>query len=72
MAVFNSRASSGGSYSEQAQVSKWNQGFKKGPFFTTPMVSEPIVFKDALDPLVRQARQEGPTEGSKCTDPHKV
>lgn len=64
--------SGAGSYSEDAQVSKWKGGFGKSQFYNRPMVSEPIVFVDALDPMVKKVRQEGPTQGTKTTDPHKV
>lgn len=67
--MFN-KSGSGEGYSEMALQSKWKQGFGKGPFYTKPMVSEPITFVNGLDPAVKTVRQEGPTKGTKTTKPN--
>lgn len=67
--MFNKSGSAEG-YSEMGLQSKWKSGFGKGPFYTKPMVSEPIVFVDALDAGVKAVRQEGPTKGTKITKPN--
>ena len=57
-------------FNEETQRAKVAAGMKGGPFYTKPVVQEALKFVDGLEPEVKKARQEGPTQGSKTTKPH--
>ena len=58
--------------SEEALRAKVVAGLKGGPFYTKPMVSEPIKFVDGVPASVRTAQQtDTKIVGSKTTNPHK-